>query len=203
MRTRARLLLLLPIAVLISGCGGGSADAPAPSTGSFSAPQITGDPSHLVLDAGDIGNGYLTVASQTGVDTLEQTSYKDPTSIQAIERTSWLSGYHALYSDGQAGVVTDASLFRDEASALRVSRSWQTSELKTFHGRLIAPPAIPLDHVTMIAGSIPVRGHRTEAYFLQWVHGNVIAGILMFGPDATAARVAGLATAQDGRISNA
>jgi hypothetical protein len=156
-----------------------------------------------VLDAGDIGNGYLTVAGQTGVDTLEQTMYKDPPSIQAIERTSWLSGYHALYSDGQAGVVTDASLFSTEPSAVRVSRSWQTSELKTFHGHLIAPPAGSLDHVTMIKGSIPVRGHRTKAYFIQWVHGNVVAGILMFGRDATVARLAGLATAQDGRISNA
>jgi hypothetical protein len=55
----------------------------------------------------------------------------------------------------------------------------------------------------MIDGSIPVRGHRTKAYFIQWVHGNLIAGILLFGPDATVARLAGLATAQDGRISNA
>src|SRR5262249_7377534 len=105
-------------------------------------------------------------------------------------------------SDGQAGVLTDASLFRTGPSAVRVSRSWQTSGLKTFQGHLIAPPAGSLDHVTVIAGSVPVRGHRTKAYFIQWVHGNVIAGILLFGPHATAAAVAGLATAQDGRISN-
>ena len=172
MRTRARLLLLLPIAVLISGCGGGSADAPAPSTGTFSAPQITGDPAHLVLDAGDIGNGYLTVASQTGIDTLEQTivqgSAVDPgdrADVVAVRLPRPLFGRAGRRAHRRVAVS-------HEPSALRVSRSWQTSELKTFHGRLIAPPAGSLDHVTMIAGSIPVRGHRTKAYFIQWVHGN-------------------------------
>jgi hypothetical protein len=199
---RLRLIVLLPIALLISGCGAGSADSPAPAGGIRSAPQITSDPAHLVLDSGDIGNGYLTVASQTGKDTLQRTMQQDPARIRAIERTSWLSGYHALYSDGQAGVLSDVSLFRTDRVAVRVSRSWQASERKAFHGRLISPPAGSLGHVTMILGSIPVRGTLTKAYFIQWVHGNVIAGILLFGRDATAAQVAGLAIAQDGRISN-
>ena len=200
---RVRLLLLLPVAAVISGCGGGSGDSPAPATGIRSAPQITGDPAHLVLDSGDIGNGFLAIASQTGKDTLQRTMQQDPAPIRAIERSSWLSGYHALYSDGQAGVLTDVSVFRTDRSALRVSRSWRTSELKAFHGHLINPPAGPLAHVTMILGSIPMHGRAVKAYFIQWVHGNVIAGILLFGREATAARVAGLATAQDGRISNA
>ena len=200
---RGRLLLIVPIAAVISGCGGGSGDSSAPAPALRSAPQITGDPAHLVLDSGDIGNGFLVIDSQTGKDTLRRTMQQDPAPIRAIERSSWLSGYHALYSDGQAGVLTDVALFRTDRSALRVSRSWRMSELKAFHGRLISPPAGSLAHVTMIVGWIPMRGRPVKAYFIQWVHGNVIAGILLFGREATAARVAGLATAQNGRISNA
>jgi hypothetical protein len=197
-----RTLVLVALAALIAGCGGSTA-APASSSAPITAPSITADPVTLVLSAGDVGNGYLTIESQTGTDTLQRTMHDDPASIKRVERSSWLSGYHALYTDGQAtGVLTDASVFRTDAIAARVVASWRQSGLRSFHGRLIAGKTGSLDHVSLIAGSIPVEGKRLQSYAILWVHGNVIASIVMFGRDASATTVTGLATAQDGRISN-
>ena len=197
-----RTFALVGLASLIAGCGGSTA-APVSSSPPLTAPSITADPVTLVLSAGDLSNGYLTIASQTGKDTLKRTMHGDPAPIRRLERSSWLSGYHALYTDAQStGVLTGASLFRTDAVAVRVAASWRKSGLKAFHGRLITAPAGSLDHVSLIAGSIPGQGRRLKAYGMLWVHGNVVATIMLFGRDATAARVAGLATAQDGRISN-
>jgi hypothetical protein len=197
-----RALVLVGLASLIAGCGGSTA-APLTSSAPLTAPSITADPVTLVLSAGDVGNGYLTIASGTGKDSLQRTMHDDPAPIRLIERRAWLSGYHALYSDTQStGVVTDAALFRTGAVAVRVAASWRQTGLRVFHGRLITSSTGSLEHASLIAGSISVRGRRLKAYAIQWVHGNVIASIVLFGRDATAARVAGLAIAQDGRISN-
>jgi hypothetical protein len=197
-----RTFLLVALASLIAGCGGSTA-APASSSAPITAPSITADPVTLVLSAGDVGNGYLTVASQTGTDTLKRTMFDDPASIRRVERSAWLSGYHALYTDTQStGVLTDASVFRTDAVAVRVAASWRQSGARSLHGRPITAPSGSLDHVSLIAGSISADGRRLKAYAILWVHGNVVASIILFGRDATPARVAGLATAQDGRISN-
>jgi hypothetical protein len=197
-----RAFVLVGLASLIAGCGGSTA-APVSSSPPLTAPSITADPVTLVLSAGDLSNGYLTIASGTGKDTLKQTMHDDPASTRRIERRSWLSGYHALYTDAQGtGVLTDASLFRTDAVAVKVAASWRQSGLKSFQGRLLTAPTGSLGHASLIAGSIPGQGRRLKAYGMLWVHGNVVATIMLFGRDATAARVAGLATAQDGRISN-
>jgi hypothetical protein len=197
-----RAFALVGLASLIAGCGGSTA-APASSPAPLTVPSITADPVTLVLSAGDVGNGYLTIDSGTGKDTLKRTMHNDPAPIKRIERSAWLSGYHALYTDTQTtGVVTDASVFRTGDVAVRVAASWRQSELKAFHGRPIAVPSGSLDHASLVLGTISVGGRPFTAYSMLWVHRNVVASIVLFGRDASAARVAGLATAQDGRISN-
>ncbi len=203
MAAARRLVTLVVLGSLVAGCGGGGSASPA-SSSTLATHVITADPATMVLDAGDIGGGFLAVPSQTGADTLAATMQQDSAATRSIERASWLSGYHALYAGGRAdGVLTDAAVFRSSDAAVKVAGAWTGSELKAFHATMITPPASALSHLTMMRGTLPVQGGTATAYFVQWVHGNVLAGILRFGGTASPATLAGLATAQDGRIANA
>jgi hypothetical protein len=199
MRLGVFIAWLLPVAAIVAGCGStATADSVV-----ITHVDISKRASDLVLDAEDIGGIYVVVDGETGMDHLSDVVRHDPAKIKALERKQWQSGYHALYASPNAdGVLTDASIFRTEGAAVTVSAAWAKQTARRFHGVRIPAMAPNLQHVTVIRAKIPSRSGARTGYWIQWVHGRVIAQILAFGADGTVQAVSQLAQAQDGRITN-
>ncbi|HET7428996.1 MAG TPA: hypothetical protein VFJ66_06070 [Gaiellales bacterium] len=199
MRTLAIICCLLALAALGAGCGGtATADSVV-----ITHVDISKRASDLVLDAEDIGGVYVVVDGDSGMDHLGDVIRRDPAKIKALERKEWQSGYHALYASPNGdGVLTDASVFRSEDAAVTVSAAWAREMARRYHGVRVAASDPNLEHVTVLRARIPSRSGLKTAYWIQWVHGRVIAQILAFGASGTVQGVSQLAQAQDGRITN-
>jgi hypothetical protein len=199
MRTGVIIGSLLLLAAIVAGCGStATADSVV-----ITHVDISKRASDLVLDAEDTGGVYVVVDGDTGVDHLDDVIRHDPAKIKALERREWQSGYHALYaSPNSDGVLTDASVFKTEAAAVRVSAVWTTQMVRRYHGVRVPASAPNLKHVSLVRARIPSRSGVRTGYWIQWVHGRVIAQILAFGADGTVQAVSQLAQAQDGRITN-
>src|SRR3954454_9645482 len=199
MRTGVFIGCLLLLAAIVAGCGGtATADSVV-----ITHVDISKRASDLVLDAEDIGGLYVVVDGDTGIDHLSDVIRRDPAKIKALERREWQSGYHALYaSANNDGVLTDASVFRSEDAAATVSAAWAHQMARRYHGARVPASAPNLQHVTVIRARIPSASGSHTGYWIQWVHGRVIAQILAIGGSGTVQGVLQLAQAQDGRITN-
>ncbi|HET6849900.1 MAG TPA: hypothetical protein VFH74_13630 [Gaiellales bacterium] len=200
MRTATTICCLLALAAIGAGCGGtATADSVV-----ITHVDISKRASDLVLDAEDIGGIYVVVDGDSGMDHLGDTIRRDPPAIKQLERREWQSGYHALYaSPNSDGVLTDASVFKSEDAAVTVSAAWAKEMARRYHGVRVAASDPNLQHVTLIRARIPSRSGLRTGYWIEWVHGRVIAQILAFGASGTVQGVSQLAQAQDGRITNA
>lgn len=199
MRTGVFIGCLLLLAAIVAGCGGtATADSVV-----ITHVDISKRASDLVLDAEDIGGLYVVVDGDTGMDHLSDVIRRDPAKIKALERREWQSGYHALYASANSdGVLTDASVFRSEDAAVTVSGAWAHQMARRYHGARV-PASVPnLEHVTVIRARIPSSSGTHTGYWIQWVHGRVVAQILAVGGSGTVQGVQQLAQAQDGRITN-
>jgi hypothetical protein len=190
---------LLLLATIVAGCGGtATADSVV-----ITHVDVSKRATDLVLDAEDIGGLYVVVDGDTGVDHLSDVIKRDPPKIKALERREWQSGYHALYASvGGDGVLTDASVFRTEDAAVTVSKAWARQVARRYHGARVPATASNLQHVTVVRARIPSSSGTQTGYWIQWVHGRVIAQILAVGGSGTVQGVQQLAQAQDGRITN-
>jgi hypothetical protein len=199
MRTGVIIGWLLLLAAIVAGCGGtATADSVV-----ITHVDISKRASDLVLDAEDIGGVYVVVDGDSGIDHLRDVIRHDPAKIKALERREWQAGYHALYaSPNSDGVLTDASVFRSEDAAVQVSAAWARQIARRYHGVRLAASDPNLQHVSLIRARIPSRSGTRTGYWIQWVHGRVIAQILAFGASGTVQGVSQLAQAQDGRITN-
>jgi hypothetical protein len=199
MRTGVIIGCLLVLATIVAGCGGtATADSVV-----ITHVDISKRATDLVLDAEDIGGLYVVVDGDTGVDHLSDVIKRDPPKIKALERREWQSGYHALYASvGGDGVLTDASVFRSEDAAVTVSKAWARQVARRYHGARVPATASNLQHVTVVRARIPSNSGTHTGYWIQWVHGRVIAQILAVGGSGTVQGVQQLAQAQDGRITN-
>jgi hypothetical protein len=199
MRTGVIIGWLLLLAAIVAGCGGtATADSVV-----ITHVDISKRASDLVLDAEDIGGVYVVVDGDSGIDHLRDVIRHDPAKIKALERREWQAGYHALYaSPNSDGVLTDASVFRSEDAAVQVSAAWARQIARRYHGVRLAASDPNLQHVSLIRARIPSRSGARTGYWIQWVHGRVIAQILAFGASGTVQGVSQLAQAQDGRITN-
>jgi hypothetical protein len=199
MRTAAIICCLAALAAVGAGCGGtATADSVV-----ITHVDISKRASDLVLDAEDIGGIYVVVDGDTGMDHLRDVIRRDPPKIKALERRQWQSGYHALYaSPNSDGVLTDAAVFRTEDAAVTVSAAWARQVARRYHGVRVAASDPNLQHVTVLRARIPSQSGPKSAYWIQWVHGRVVAQILAFGASGTVQGVSQLAQAQDGRITN-
>src|SRR5262249_16879098 len=138
-----------------------------------------------------------------GMDHLKDVIRHDPAKIKALERREWQSGYHALYaSPNSDGVLTDAAVFKTDDAAVQVSGAWVKQMIHQYHGVRVAASAPNLEHVSLVRAKIPSHSGVRTGYWIQWVHGRVIAQILAFGASGTVQAVSQLAQAQDGRITN-
>lgn len=199
MRTGVIIGCLLVLATVVAGCGGtATADSVV-----ITHVDISKRATDLVLDAEDIGGLYVVVDGDTGVDHLSDVIKRDPPKVKALERREWQSGYHALYASvGGDGVLTDASVFRSEDAAVTVSAAWARQMARRYHGARVPATASNLQHVTVVRARIPSNSGTRTGYWIQWVHGRVIAQILAVGGSGTVQGVQQLAQAQDGRITN-
>ncbi len=199
MRTGVIIGCLLLVAAIVAG-GGSSATADSVV---ITHVDISKRASDLVLNAEDIGGVYVVVDGETGIDHLSEVTRHDPARIKALERREWQSGYHALYaSPNRDGVLTDASVFKTEAAAVEVSGAWAKQVVRRYHGVRVGASSPNLEHVTVVRAKIPSQSGVHTGYWIQWVHGRVIAQILALGASGTLQGVSQLAQAQDGRITN-
>jgi len=199
MRPGILICCLLLAAATVAGCGStATADSVV-----ITHVDISKRASDLILDAGDIGGLYVVVDGDTGMDHLSDVIRHDSPKTKALERREWQSGYHALYaSPNNDGVLTDVSVFRSEDAAATVSVAWARQMARQYHGARVPASAPNLQHVTVIRARIPSSSGSHTGYWIQWVHGRVIAQILAVGGSGTVQGVQQLAQAQDGRITN-
>jgi hypothetical protein len=188
---------LLALAALLAGCGSGSGKPAATA-----APHLP-SPSTLVLQAADLGPGYVPQASATKPITLAHELLHESARAQDADLHSYLGGYSAGFArPARVGIVSQVMLYRDARAARIVIGDAEAVAHITdqLHARAIAaPPGAPGTPRLMLAGTL----EGLPAYAYGWQHGTAIELVAVFGRHVTLARVVALARAQDARLAGA
>ncbi len=199
---RGALLSLVLVAPVIAACGSAGKSA----TGATSSPPQVLNASHVVLGAADLGSGWIVVPAETKPVTLEEAMKGDPTSIRTLEQHAFVSAYEAGFVNARkAGVFAAAYAYKNRAAALAIANVWnQMTPQKMRGAKLVPVPAgAPGEGFALWKATMKQGRKVVPLYLASWVHGNVIAGILMFGRGVTPAAVVALAGKQDARVLGA
>jgi hypothetical protein len=200
----AALAALLVLAVpSLAACGSGGAGSGAESHAKPVADRSTlPKPTTLVLRAQDIGAGYLVAPDGTQRTTLKQELQHESARARTADRHAWVGGYTVTFvHPGDAGVVSEAIVYRDARSARVVStdRTGLAYGTRSMHAHAIrAPRSAPGQARFMVSGR--VRGLPLYAY--GWQQGSVVELVALFGRHVTVPQLMKLARTQDLRLTH-
>jgi hypothetical protein len=204
MRSRAMFGLFLAIP-LIAGCGAGGPKEKSASGATSTPPQVV-NASHVVLGLAELGAGWVAVAASTKPVTLEESMKSDPVAIQTVERRAFLSAYQAVFVNARkSGVFSVAFTYRSAIDAKAIANVWNQMNPKKLPGaKLIATPAdAPGEGFQLLKAKTGKRGEAVPFYMATWLHGNVIAGVVVFGKGVKPQTLMTLAQKQDAKLLGA
>ncbi|MGN6380951.1 MAG: hypothetical protein ACTHNU_18510 [Gaiellales bacterium] len=197
---RRHVGVLVAGSLLAASCGGARVAAPLPVEPS---PPAHASTAKMTLAQADLGADATVVAGATHAISLEVASHGDPAGVKVLERQTFVNGYQSMFAAGGGlGVLSEASMFRTPEATRRVSAAWKRGEQELQHARFLPAPVDPVGRDMFVlktrttAGGVPV-----PLYIAQWVHGDVIATVAVFGRTASASRVVDMARLQDARIA--
>lgn len=204
MKRSSLLVCALVMSPLVSGCG---AAVGAPSISSDRPATVRRDQTTkrdisraLVLKAKDLGEGYVSVGSETRSVPLAEELKHESGIAQAADRRSYLGGFDASYTNRKVYVFSGAATYRDAKDA-RVSFTDAVNRkygLSSLNGRVVAAPAMaPGQDGTMIVGHAVVGSQRVPVHAYLWRHSNGLGAVAILGRNVTVVQLMRLARAQD------
>jgi hypothetical protein len=194
---------------LVSGCG---AAAGAQSVGSDRPLTVQRDHTTerdisraLVLKAKDLGEGYVSVNSETRSVPLSEELKHESAIAREADRRSYLGGFDASYTNRQIYVFSKAATYRNAADA-RVSFTDAVSRrygLSSLNGRVVPTPAIApgLDGTTVVGYAV-AGSQRVPIHAYLWLHSNGLGAVAILGRNVTIAQLMRLARAQDAKYKS-
>ena len=197
MKRTVPIALLVLAAALAAGCGSGSSRPAATA-----APPLP-NPKLLVLQASDLGPGYVVQAGATKPITLAHELLYESAVARAADRRAYLAGYSAGFArPAQVGIVSEAMTYRDAAAAqIVVGDRLATAHItRQLHAHTIAvPPGAPGTPRLMLEGTL----EGLPAYAYGWQRGAALELVAVFGRHVTLSRLVALARTQDARLTTA
>ena len=187
--------LLALAAALAAGCGGGTTKPAATAAPPLPSPKL------LVLQASDLGPGYVRQAGATKPITLAHELLHESAAARAADRRAYLAGYSAGFArPAQVGIVSEAMTYRDAAAAqVVIGDARATAHItRQLHAHTIAvPPGAPGTPRLMLEGTL----EGLPAYAYGWQRGAALELVAVFGRHVTLSRLVALARTQDARLT--
>jgi len=203
MRSRLLLCGLVAIALpALAGCGNAASSGPAAGAGGSvpTAPALRDDSPQLVLQADQLGGGFVLLTKATKPITLKHELQHEGAAARAADRRSYLGGYETGFSGNGMVVLSEAAAYR-EASDAAITIGDKTGlhyALKEFHAHKVKAPAdSPGQDGVALVGAVPSGGRTYPLHAYMWRSGNHLGGVFVIGGGITSEQVAQYAAAQN------